>query len=205
MGLHWIWSDKYDNGDGGMPSGPAEKNRPHAEVFTNVGKYPLVNTHIENGFSLNGTHYFTEFYEIPVQCHAVVTITEPAKWPEDFTHFYLNAPLYDRRMPDNWHKRYPSNAVVFGLELGWAKLDNEDRVTEWKYENIHILNPPCDTKNHLPYYDSVLARRGQYSNSGVWIKHEPMIGYKLMWANLHVYNMGSGMYCGSIDLAVWTE
>lgn len=217
MSLQWIWSDSYDISG---PAGPSDKGRPHAELFNNVGKTHMTNVHIEKGFTLNGNHYFTEFYDIPPGCHAITTFTNPNPrlWTEGYTHYYLNAPLYipvELRGGDGlWdpYGRYRNNSIIFGLEFAWAKFANgqadetNENITDWKYENIHILNPALDTTAHLPYYESVLTRYGQFSNNGVWVKYEPITGYTLMWGNLHVYNTGTErMYCGAIDLALWYE
>ena len=211
MGLQWIWSDNYSNSG---PSGPEDKGRPHAEEFNNVGNAPMTNVHIEKGFTSNGSYYFTEFYSIPVGCHAVTRLINPnpALWKPGYTHYYLNAPLYvpvDNDKQGLWDdkRRYKNNSVVFGLELAWAKGgedESSENIIDWKYENIHILNPALDTSAHLPYYDAALTRYGQFSYNGVWVKYEPIPGYTLMWGNLHVYNTGPiDVYCRAIDLAVW--
>ena len=208
MSLKWIWSDNYG---AGTPSGPEDKKVPHAELFRNVADQSVLNKHIEKGFTPNGGDYTTEFYYIPAGCHAVTQFTNPSPrlWPESYTHYYLSAPLFikiSEGLFDNG--RYKNNSVVFGLELAWAKFANgssDENISDWKYENIHILNPALDTSNHYPYYDGELTRYGQF-NQGVYIPYEGIQGYTLIWGNLHIYNTGSlDVYCSGIDFGVWLD
>lgn len=216
MSIKWIWSDSYSI-DG--PSGPSDKGRPHAELFHNVGNAYLSNAHIDKGFTQNGSTYTTEFYKIPKGCHAIVQLNnpDPKAWVEGYTSYYLQAPLF---IPIEWtagvgglldaNGRYRRNSVIFCLELAWAKFaDNKqesENITDWKYENIHILNPAMDTANHLKYYDAALTMYGQFSHGGVWAKYTPISNYKLMWGNLHLYNFGNlDLYCKAIDLGLWYD